>query len=321
VTTGKPQLHNSHLIAVSQCGERFRLSYLEGMRVRPGIAAAVGSGVHAAAARNLTRKIETGQLMPMEEVRDAARDAFALLPEELERGAAQVEGEAMDRTVQLTEAHARVLAPVIRPAHVERAWVLEAEGFPFDLAGEIDVQEPAGDSGPATIRDLKTTGKRPTERAAATSSQLSLYSLAHEALEGERPELVALDYLVPSARGVSAGTVVSRRRDADIDSFWARLERIAEVIEKQAFTPARPYDDWFCSPRWCGFARTNPETGRPYCRFFSEAPAFFAAPSLTSATPTATGGFHHGTAGTAARKRSRVVGTGSAERDAILAGL
>jgi hypothetical protein len=324
----KPQLHNSHLVALSLCGERFRLSYLEGLRVRPGIAAAVGSGVHAVAALNLTRKMQGGALMPLEEVRDAARDAFArqwdegvaLLPSEIEHGAVQVQGEAIDRTVRLSEAHATKLAPAIRPSHVERAWVVEVEGFPFDLAGEIDVQEDrilADDCtvvAPSSIRDLKTSGKMPTEKLVATSSQLSMYAVAKQALEGELPDRVALDYAVTGKSGaVTVGSFVSSRRPVDIAAFFERLERAAAVIEAQAFTPARPYEDWVCSPTWCGYARTNPDTGRPYCKFFSEAPAFRVGADLSPTSDN--GGF---TSGNSKRARKIISGT---DRDALLASL
>lgn len=305
------------------CGERFRLAYIEGKRVRPGIAAAVGSGVHAVAAKNLQRKIDAGVLMPIDEIRDEARDAWErqaaegvdLLPDELVLGEAKVHGAAADRTIRLSVMHARVLAPVIRPARVERAWVLELEGFDFDLAGEIDVQELRSADAPSTIRDLKTTGKMPNEHQAASSIQLAVYTLAAETLDGERPDQVALDYCVDTKSGdARTATYVSERRPEDLAAFWRRLERMAEVIEKQAFTPSRPYADWWCTPKWCGYARTNPATGRPYCDFFSEAPVSAAVPGTS--TTFATGGTTSGNRSKSVRKIES-----AADRAALIASL
>lgn len=315
----KPELHWSHVEALAKCGEAFRFSYLEGRRVRPGIAIGTGSAVHEVAAENLRSKAAGDGLLPLEAVRDAARDAFArqwesglaLLPEEIERGTIQTQGEAIDRTIRLAALHATKLAPAInpKPGGIERAWRVEVDGFPFDLAGEIDVQEVDG-----TIRDLKTSGKMPNAKIVATSGQLTIYAVAAEALDGQFPERVALDYVVEKGGRESAGSFVSERRPEHVAAFWARLERTAEIIEKAAFTPSRPYVDWWCGPRWCGYARTNPDTGRPYCAFFSEARVFSAGPGFPSA-PTTNGGSTNGN-----RKQSRTISS-PADRAAILAAL
>lgn len=301
------------------CGERFRLAYIEGKRVRPGIAAAVGSAVHAVAAKNLIRKMEGGGLMPLDEVRDEARDAFErqvaegieLLPDELDAGAAKVQGAAADKARRLSVLHARVLAPVIRPSHVERAWVLELDGFNFDLAGEIDVQEARTETEPSSIRDLKTSGKTPSETQVASSIQLTVYTLAGETFDGERPDRVMLDHCIGQKSGDSVATYVSERKPEHIAAFWRRLERMAEVIDKQVFTPSRPHSDWWCTTKWCGYARTNPDTGRPYCDFFSVA-RVFSAPSLS--TNNQPGGISGN------RKPTRKIES-SADRAALIAGL
>ncbi len=286
--TARRQLHWSHLSALSKCGEAFRLAYVERLRVRPGVAAVVGTAAHVSAALNLTAKRDTGSLLPLDAVTQAARDSIAeqweqgvtLLPEEADR-ATQTHGEAIDRSVRFAEMHHRILAPRLNPVHVERAWVVTPEGFPFDLAGEIDVQEPD------TIRDLKTAGKKPTAATAATSGQLTMYAIARQALDGELPKRVALDYCT-DAKTDPVGSFVSERTPEHVAAFWRRLEQAAEVIERQVFTPADPLTSWFCGPRWCGYARTNPATGQPFCRYYAAAPAFVAMPGTTTPKETTT---------------------------------
>lgn len=288
----KPRLHWSHMETALKCGHQFALRYREGLRVRPGVAMVVGTTVHKAAAANLTRKAETGDLMSREELHDTTRDALSetwtadveLLPEEIEKGEEETLGRAVDKSLRLADVHAAKIAPMIRPhvGGIERSWVVEAEGYPFDLEGEMDVYEKAvyGEDGtllePSAVRDLKTSKNLASPQLTATSGQLSMYALAAEALEGALPDRVYLDYTVDRASGAIAGSFWSVRRPEHIVKFWRRLERLAEVIEHGTYLPSRPYVDWWCSEKWCGYARINPQTGEPYCRFFSVAPVFVA---------------------------------------------
>jgi hypothetical protein len=317
----KRAIHWSHLSSLAKCGHSFFLSYIEGLRVRPGIAIATGSAVHEVAAKNLTAKSLGEGLLPLEQIRDEARDAFArqwesgvtLLPEEIERGAVQLHGEAIDRTIRLSEAHATRLAPTMRPkvGGVERAWRLEVDGFPFDLEGEADLIEARDADGPSRVRDLKTSGKMPQPRVAGVSGQLTLYALAVQSLDGELPDEVGLDYCAASKDGSpTVQTFLSTRRPEHVEALWARIENAAAVIEKEAFTPADPLTSFLCAPAYCGFARTNPETGRPYCRYYADAPVTVALGSNRNE-----GGSFNGN-----RKQSRTIAD-KAARDAILAAL
>ena len=89
------------------------------------------------------------------------------------------------------------------------------------------------------------------------SEQLSIYALAIRTLDGAAPKTVALDYLIDNKVPV-AKSYTSTRNDDDFRVVLARIENAAEVIEKGAYTPARP-TDWQCSLKWCGFFRS--------CRF------------------------------------------------------
>lgn len=310
----KDAIHWSHLVSLWQCGHKFALRYIEGLRLPLGPQVHVGSAAHASAAADLTEKIATGELLATEAVLDAARDALerswldgvdlAGEPDALTPG--QHKGMAIDRAIALARAHHTTLAPRIVPTHVERAWRVEAQGYPFELEGEIDVQ--AAVPGGYVIRDLKTTGRRPSPRAAAVSDQLTMYALAGRALEGDLPAEVWLDYMV-LPQGSSSPSLEPRgsvRTDADVGVLWARLDNAAEVIERGAYTPANR-SDWWCSVRWCEYARTDPETGRPYCRYFTE-PVAIQVPGSPSLT------------GRAAATRKRTIDSDSPEWRALVGG-
>ncbi len=269
----KAQLHFSGLDKLWTCGEQFRRIYLELERPAKGTYVAVGSGVDSAVNRNLDHFIAEGALLPIEEVKEIARDAatFELRNSEIvydaderKAGISQSNAAAVDKAVRLAELHAKEIAPKLKPTHVQRQWTLELTGFPFDIVGTIDVQE-----GSTSIRDTKTSGKSPAAGIADMSMQLSMYALAIRTIDGAAPASVALDYLIDNKKPV-AKTFTSTRNDDDFRVVIARLENAAEIIEKQAFTPAQP-TSWQCSLGWCPFAKD--------CRYFQRPKSIFTGES------------------------------------------
>ena len=139
---------------------------------------------------------------------------------------------------------------------------MELQGFPFDLAGYIDVQAVAGvdEAGNQVekIIDLKTSAKSPPADKAHKSMQLTAYSLAASVLDGKPISQVELHYVVDTGRKVFAcDPLVSARTPEDHAHFLRVVERAAEIIEKGAFAPADP-DSWACSERFCGYAARCP---------------------------------------------------------------
>lgn len=256
----KPHLSNSAIDMLSKCGEMYRRRYIEGEKVPPGVALIVGKGVDHSVNTNLQAKIDTGSLLPVDAVRQAAMDStvrewdsgeIALDPDEAARGVKAAKGAAVDKAVRLSELHATKTAPGIEPSAVQRKWTIELDGFPFDITGFIDVQEDV-----RSVRDTKTSGKSPAKTEADNSDQLSLYALAVKVIDGAAPREVRLDYLVDNKTPVAV-SLASTRTDDDFRMVMRRVEAAAEVIEKQAFMPARR-SDWWCSERFCGYAATCP---------------------------------------------------------------
>lgn len=271
----KPQLHSSHLSLLYRCGEKFRRIVLLGEYEPPRTPLIIGTAAHAVIAKNLTNKIEKGTLLTKEAVQDFSRDEFVrnwhespviFTDEEVEVGVQKVRDQAQDVTVQLVTAHHYQLAPKIQPKAVERKWVLEAPGFPYDLAGTIDIDEDLriilpGDvqwKTESSIRDTKTRKTNLGIQEVERSEQYTLYAMAKYFLDGKLPDFVVQDNLIKptKTREAYAISYSSTRTLEDFKVFNRRFEQACKIIEREIFTPANP-QDWWCSKDFCGFAATG----------------------------------------------------------------
>ena len=255
--TAAPQLHWSQISMYTRCAEQFRRRYIMGEILPPGAGAVSGTGMHRAVELNLTRKLETGELAPEEEVTEAARDSVVksfdapegvfLNDDEKAEGADAVKAKAIDVAVSCASLHHKELAPLAAPRQVERKWVLDIPNFPFGLAGTIDCDD--GD----VIWDWKTSKVSPNAEEADLSGQVTMYSLAKLTLDGKIPA-ARLGYVVKT-KTPKAMVLEARRKREDFAPLLRALERIAEAIEKEVYpfasmTSPRP---WCCNPKWCGY--------------------------------------------------------------------
>lgn len=257
--------------ALARCGIAYERRYVNGEHTPPSARAIVGTAVDRAVRVNLQQKIDSGELLPVEAVKDAARDTLVTewangvrLSEEDGEDGINGRDKALDMSVNLSGFHHGTVAPVIQPIHVARKWVLDVDGLNLQVAGEIDIQEPR------RIRDTKTSGKSPVKDLADKSLQLSTYALAVERIDGQLPESVVLDYVVqtPKRGDTKYVPLESVRRAEHVQPVLERIAHMARILETGIFTPA-PIDSWWCSPKYCAFHET--------CRY--------AARSVTVAVP------------------------------------
>lgn len=262
--TKKPQLHQSALNTASRCMEQFRRRYIELEKIAPGVAARVGTATDKSVTANLGNKIKTKELLPIEQVRDTARDAFlaawdegvTVAPGTSEGDLKVIKGEAIDKTVRLSSLHAVTLATEIEPTHVAFPFVIELPDYPVDIAGEIDIREAN------SVRDTKTSGKSKTQREADVSLQLTVYHEAVALIDGTAPEVLSLDCLVDNK--VPKATVLkTKRRREDFNVVLARVEEVTKAMQKGVFMPANQ-TDWWCDERFCGYAST--------CKYYQKEP-------------------------------------------------
>ncbi len=261
----KPQIHASMLGTMARCGVQFQFRYgktfdigPENIIIPPNIALVTGTSVHKSVQADLNHKMETGgELLPAGEIKEIA---YAIFQQHIDRGMTfspdetvnieKTVGSAMDVTVALSMLHHDGLAPTINPLAVEKRFVITMNGYPYDVAGQIDVVEAA------RLRDTKTKAQSPIQDA-AQSLQMAIYSIAHRVEKKKLPDEVCLDFLVKTK---TPRIVV---RTAVPEASWVnpalrRLERAMEIIEavkegKRAFSPADP-ENWCCTDRWCGYS-------------------------------------------------------------------
>jgi hypothetical protein len=260
-TSKKPQLHVSTL--EMKCMVQIERRYVYKEIIPPGVAAIVGTGTHKGVDRNMAYKMQTGKLLELDAVADAARDGVneawesgvRLDDEEASRGIKAVKGEAVDKAVRLVTVHHKEKAPTIQPIHAERPFTLEIPGYGFDLAGRIDIQEAT------QIRDTKTSGKTPGASVAERSVQLKAYALAVNVLDGKAPTKAFLDYLIDTSRP-KAESFEHEPNDEDFQVVLNRIEVIARAMETGVFVPVEP-THWCCDPKWCGYYATCKYVRRP----------------------------------------------------------
>lgn len=265
----KPAIHQSQMGMEAKCGEAFMRRYGDTFGIGPeneirppGVNMARGTATHLSVEHNMTHKIQTGKLAPLDECTDCARDGvinlFAgevMLTDEEATRPKQTKDDAVQLAVDLSACHYRELAPGLEPVEVEKSFLIEMPRYQFDLAGRIDlVEKPC-------LTDVKTTGAVPTKDAAEKSFQLQLYSMATYAEDPTQPiKRARLDYLYQTPKKTKTYSI-RQEIQPTIASFQPALSRIESFMKlikaaragHDVFSPADPAA-WNCSPKWCGYA-------------------------------------------------------------------
>jgi len=258
----KRQFHWSGIGMYTRCPEQFRRRYLCGERIKPGVALITGSSVHKAAEVDLTRKMETGKLCDVEEVKDAARDYlsdafdsedYEIREDELvDDSEKKTKGVIIDTAIDLAELHHKELAPLVTPIAVERPWVVDIKGYPYALAGQIDVDEGSN------IIDWKTSAKTPNQAVADQSGQITMYCMAHWALGQDKIVPTAQLGFIVKLKTPKSLILSTTRTVEDFQPILRCVERVCDAVDKEVFPFAacmspRP---WWCSPKCCGYYNT-----------------------------------------------------------------
>jgi hypothetical protein len=230
--------------------------------IPPSVAAGIGLSVHRSVEVNLKNKKSTKDLLPLEHVIQIARDEFEsiwtagmLLTDEEAARMEGTKGEAIDMSVALSRLHHGAVAPKIDPEDVEERFVIQLDGYPFDMAGTIDVREKK------TIRDTKTRGKRDPDEP--LSLQMRMYSLGHKVLHGSTPEEVRVDVLLKLKNPAHELYAAKPLPDSEwYAPLYRRIESMMQVIDlvRRGLMdmPAADPSAWCCTARYCGWARMCP---------------------------------------------------------------
>jgi len=261
--TGK-HLSATQLLTYEMCGECYRRLYIEGARPPRGPDMLRGTIVHRARRQSLTRRIEQGELPPVEEVEDVtatlAREEYeageVAVPADMSPG--KMRGEVKDSAVRLAVCDRTVVQPTFIPRAVERKTVIEIGGLPPIIAySDVDDTD-------NRVHELKTGGRGSTfpRGVADRSEQITTYCLALAKSVGLEVVAASLEKLRDLVSGPVAGVQETVRT---LDHFQALLNRFATMqraIEAGIFMPASE-GHWKCSPKYCDFYGTCPYVARP----------------------------------------------------------
>ena len=260
----KPERHYSQLAAIENCGEAYRRAYAEkqkGTTVRLG----VGVAVHEGRSQNLKQKIISGKNLPLDEIQDSSRDCVIqhfedneLFPEDEYKGLGKpgIYQVAIDTAVNFVAKDFETFQKNSQPISVEESIGVILKNHPFDIGVKIDLIERAAspvDANDLSIRDCKTSSRRPRENLARISEQLPTYTLAFRAKYGRWPIECSLDYTVQKSRGrIENIRLAYTPTEDDCRAVLHRLAIADEAIRKGIFIPCSP-NHWKCCDQWCEF--------------------------------------------------------------------
>ena len=258
----KPYFSATQLSMYYRCAMQYMFRYEEGLRIQPPVVFIVGGSFHACGEADLRNVIVTGSLLDTQLLLDMARDSVnnrwdeegvALDEAEKKAGEKKVRGAAVDTTIRLAATHHSRLAPYIKPAYVEREWLLEIDGYPYDLKGYIDVQETPGTLPVGRVRELKSAGKKPSDTAQEELIQLTAYAAAVNVLDGAYPEII-VDYVTKAKEPEIYSRRVERGPD-DVKGLLMMIETLTLAKERGLFPPTG-LGKWYCGDR-CGYSKTK----------------------------------------------------------------
>lgn len=237
-----------------RCPKQWEFRYLEGIKMPPGIAAHVGSGVHKASEIDLVAKRDTGNHEPESVVLDAAAYGYEkrlkqdgiFLSREDAPNAKKLMGEGKDQTVSLAKVWYKDVAQTIEPMLIEQAITMEVENLDVPLMGIVDLVETNH-----ALRDLKTAGKKMSQNDADASTQMTMYRELVKHHTGKYPTSIGFDVLVKK-KTPEAQRIETVRNNSDFDSLILRAQLMLKQINTGIFGPADT-GSWICQSRFCGY--------------------------------------------------------------------
>lgn len=246
----KGTFSHSQYSLYKKCGEAYRLRYVDNKPSPPNPNMVRGVTIHSLVEHSIREKI-AGRLASLEEVRDLARDEFALNSADVadwgEEKPDQVERAVMDA---YTAYHTYAL-PKLRPLAVEAGFAVKVGDVP--MVGYIDLVDQVpmvADEPDAPLRsvvvDLKTTTKSWSQDQVDRSPQLTLY--VHAIATSD----VRIDQLVQLKKGTEYRPLVSQRSPDQKAVYVEDLNETAALI-KQGVFPKAALDGWGCGPDACSY--------------------------------------------------------------------
>lgn len=246
-------ISQSMLNLYCHCQEAFRRRYIEGEKIPPAIAMAVGTGVHKAAEINHKQKIDSGLDMRLDDIMDAAADGFRSAVEDsgvyftgTRQELNKELGKGSDLSVKMAAIYGKNVAPQIMPVAAELKLLACHDDLPVPFLGIVDVLNHGN-----IVSDLKTANKKWRAGKEKESLQPAIYKYLLKQNYGQD---YGFDFHVMAYDG-NVQHIEMRDRENNIGYVVNLAKALLNSCDSGVFMPAVP-SHWMCCERFCGYYGT-----------------------------------------------------------------
>jgi hypothetical protein len=236
------------------CGEKYRMRYIEHIKLPPSMAMVRGRSVHKTNEINLSQKIESKKDMPLSDMLDCTRDSFCktvsdgvLLTRDEISAKSRLLNECLEKSLTITEIYNSNVAPVIDDAvSIEKSFAVYVEDIDIVIKGRMDVKTKTG------IRDLKITAQTMVADQIKTELQPGFYGLADSIESGRTETEFAFDNIVVKKIPTVTHQKITVGK-AQHDIVKKKIAAFSAMVKAGIFLPPAVYPGWVCTPKYCGY--------------------------------------------------------------------
>ena len=250
----KPHLSPSTINQYLRCSSQVLFKKTVGPKP-PGMALLYGKSTDEAINVDMEQKITTKKDLGSDELKDAFVDSW-------DKNKTDTEFHTNDKPDELREIGIKAIgrwtdeiAPTIQPKSVQEQLPIQFPGFEYDIlqySDVITVDNKTIDN--KTARTSVTTNKEsglllvPPEHRL----QLTMYGLGYEAVHGEEPSSLGLDYSIKTKEPKMQRAEWTPNKN-DKQLAFNLIVGVAEGLDKGVFIPNR--NSMICNRRMCGWWR------------------------------------------------------------------
>ncbi len=228
-------LSPSQIATFERCSLQWFFRYRAKLYTRPTSYLAVGKSVHASVEADYGTKATTGELAPLELIKEIVADSFESLSREVLFDSDEDPGQIKDSAVAMAEFHHHRIAPSVSPKSVE-TWldiVVQQSGLGRFLihqrADVITTDE--------KIVDIKTSTYREGTESAKINPQLTSYALGYSQNFGSLPKAVELHRIIQYRKNIDKEIVSGVRGLTEFDRYLKKVVRVADRMLRNDVYP------------------------------------------------------------------------------------
>jgi hypothetical protein len=214
-----------------ECGAKWELIYVRGLRRPPSLRMALGTAGHAAAEKDLTQKIDSHVDLELDAVLDAFADSYNKEAADSPDDNKGTWASYKDSGIAAMQVWHKDVAPTVQPTMVEEPVQFTINDIPYN--GTVDLVDDKD-----RVRDWKFVGRKPGKGDQKYVLNMTGYAIGYRQKTGLIESGVILDHIVrtktPYYFPVESTSPVP---DESIIAFADIVEQAYGTIQKGAFAP------------------------------------------------------------------------------------